>query len=79
MRFVARVVAGSLVVALSLLLLAAASAAPKATTTINVTITDKAIKLSKKTATVGDGHLRRQEHRQGAPQLPHRRQEDARR
>ena len=38
--------------ALSLVLLAAATAAPKATT-INVTITDKAIKLSSKTATVG--------------------------
>jgi molybdate transport system substrate-binding protein len=52
MRFVARVVAGSVVVASSLVLLVAASAAPKATT-INVTITDKAIKLSKKTAQVG--------------------------
>src|SRR5262245_1595342 len=54
MRFLARFVAGSLVVVLSLLLLAAATAAPKAATTVNVTLTDKAIKLSKKTATAGD-------------------------
>jgi len=52
MRFTARVVAGSVVVALSLALLAAATATPRATT-INVTLTDKAIKLSKKTAPVG--------------------------
>jgi molybdate transport system substrate-binding protein len=52
MRLVVRVVSGSVVLALSLVLLAAATAAPKATT-INVTITDKAIKLSSKTATVG--------------------------
>src|SRR5262245_64476835 len=54
MRHFARVVAGLGVVALSLCVMAAASAAPKATTTVNVTITDKAIKLSKKTATAGD-------------------------
>src|SRR5262245_16363462 len=54
MRHFARVVAGLGVVALSLCVLAAASAAQKATTTVNVTITDKAIKLSKKTATAGD-------------------------
>src|SRR4029078_7485273 len=54
MRFLARFVAGSLVVVLSLVALAAASAAPKAATTIKVTLTDKAIKLSKKTASVGD-------------------------
>ena len=53
MRFVARVVAGSVVVALSLVLLAAAATATTKATTINVTITDKAIKLSKKTAPVG--------------------------
>jgi molybdate transport system substrate-binding protein len=53
MRLVARVVAGSALLALALFLLAAASATPKATT-VNVTITDKAIKLSKKTANVGD-------------------------
>ena len=78
MRLVARVVAGSVVLALSLLLLAAASAAPKATT-VNVTITDKAIKLSKKTAHRRQRHLRRQEHRQGAAQLPHRREARRRR
>src|SRR4051812_18260938 len=54
MRFLARIVAGSLVVVLSLLSLAAATAAPNAATTVNITITDTAIKLSKKTATVGD-------------------------
>jgi molybdate transport system substrate-binding protein len=54
MRFLARFVAGSLVVALSLVALAAASAAPRAATTINVTLTDRAIKLSKKTAAAGD-------------------------
>ena len=52
MRLVVRVVSGSVVLALSLVLLAAAAAAPKATT-ISVTITDKAIQLSSKTATVG--------------------------
>jgi molybdate transport system substrate-binding protein len=52
MRLVVRVVSASVVLALSLVLLAAAAAAPKATT-INVTITDKAIQLSSKTATVG--------------------------
>src|SRR5262245_24883320 len=54
MRFFTKAVAGSLVAVLSLCLLGAAAAAPKATTTINVTITDKAIKLSKKTASAGD-------------------------
>ena len=54
MRFFTRAVAGSLVAVLSLCLLGAASAAPKAATTVNVTITDKAIKLSPKSVTVGD-------------------------
>jgi molybdate transport system substrate-binding protein len=52
MRLVARVVVSTAVIAGSLLLLVAASAAPRATT-INVTITDKAIRLSQKAATVG--------------------------
>src|SRR5262245_53037498 len=52
MRLLTRVVAVSVVAVLSLGVIAAASAAPRATT-INVTITDKAIKLSKKTETVG--------------------------
>ena len=52
MRLVARVVTGSAVLALSLFVLAAAAAAPRATT-VKVTITDKAIKLSGKSATVG--------------------------
>jgi len=52
MRFVARAVAGVGALAASLLLLAAASAAPQATT-INVTLTDGAIKLSAKSAPVG--------------------------
>jgi molybdate transport system substrate-binding protein len=53
MQSLARVVAGAAVLGASAFLLAAATAAPKATP-INVTITDKAIKLSQKTAAVGE-------------------------
>jgi molybdate transport system substrate-binding protein len=52
MRIVARIVAGLIVLAASFLLLAAASGAPRAKT-IKVTITDSALRLSAKTATVG--------------------------